>query len=431
MAQPGAAHIVEGEGLEAVPPQVGLPVEGDPQPVVAPVVAAVEEVNMQDADGQQLVEQVDDQGDNNLAANNNNNNNGELIQPAAVVAGVNATVQEQMALAIQSMVNALANAQGGDANRGSGKAVLQKELHAKFPAPNKASWTAETSHKFCKAVGDYVLARGLKHDTSQAALWGFQCLPDDVKVNITPADTVLDALWDGGVAFASWHDVVRAIKERYGAEAQRRILDMLQELRMTMGAVKRYKEEFLKLLKELDEGYIPSANELLNIVQGAMYPELATEESVRWAKNAANMPVSWHPSQYSQLIDVCINVDEGLAVVAAKRKVAKTAGVVKPTVGVKRKGEAFGANAAAGAGGAPSGAPSGGPSGGPSKVRKLRVDFSSIRWKDPRVQKAADAGLCINCLTGDHRSRKCDKPWVFRERLQGPGGPKGAKNGTR
>lgn len=352
-------------------------------------------------------------------AENAVNNGGAIADNNAVVAAVVGQVGEQLGNAIAGMARSFASNAQREANSArTGKFALQKELRVKFPAPEKETWSPETSHKYCKSVSEYLLARDFALDSKDAALWGFKCLPDNVMTHITPAGTELHPLWEGGVAFASWREVVAAVKSRYGAQAQQRILDMLHDLSMTQGKVKEYKEEFFKLLKELDEGYKPSANELLNILQAAMYPELAAEEAVKWSSTADNLPVCWKPSEYLRLIDVCVNVDEALAEVAAKKKAAKSKTTAKATVGVKRKNGASGSAEGASEG------PSGGPSGGPSK--KKRKGFSAIKWKDPQVQAAADAGRCINCLVGKHLSRDCPEKFVKRERLQGSKGPQGA-----
>lgn len=331
-----------------------------------------------------------------------------------VASGTDAGDSQGYALAIERLTQALmahtALANPVASVEKTSTRTLKKQLFDAFPAPAVDTWSAETSHKFCDEVTKYLVARDFALDSKDSANWGFRCLPEHVQTQITPAGTELSPLWSGAVAFTSWRHVVEAIKSKYGAQAQRRILVLLQELRMSQGKVKEYKQEFCRLLKELDSGYMPSDNELLNILQDAMYSDLAMQEAVKWCPSAENIPVAWKPSQYAKLMDVCVSVDEALAANAAKKGVvakgeAPKAATTQATVTNKRKATAEGGSKGA-AGGAPAG----------RAPKRVRVKFSDIKWADPAVQAAADRGDCINCLKSGHVSSGCKEDRIKRER---------------
>lgn len=310
-----------------------------------------------------------------------------------------------------------------------GKKDVQKDLRAKFPAPEKDTWKPERCTTYCKEVGKFLLARGIALDTQQSANIGFACLPDAVQTHITPADVEKHDLYGAATAFASWEAIVATIKEKYGARTQKNILHLLQTLRMTRGKVRQFKEKFFELKKELDDGYCPSANDLLGIVQGAMYAELAAQEAVKWSMSPAGLPVSWKPAQYETLINVCVNVDDLLAdaatggkskfIIALPDEGEVSSGKDKDTGasnGKRRKRKAQGSAGATAVVAVANGGPSG-RSSADQKPSAAMMAFKKIKWADPAVQDAADKGHCINCLKPGHMSKDCSEKRVKRARL--------------
>jgi hypothetical protein len=388
------------------------------QPVNAASVAA-EGAGVVHDDPMDGVEHQDGGGN----AVNGGNNDGTCD---ATVSGTNAVSPgPEFILAMERLTQALLASTSLARPTGSvdktGERAIKKQLFDAFPAPDKDTWSAETSHKFCDAVGKYLAAREIDLNSKDSANWGFRCLPEAVQIQITPAGTEVHPLWAGAVAFESWRGVLQAIKNKYGTQAQQRILTMLQELRMQLGKVKAYKQEFFRLLKELEPGYMPSNNELLNLLQDAMYSLLAEQEAVKWSPSADNIPVAWKPDQYAKLMDVCVSVDDALAAKAAKKGVNATgkpaSGASKPkgdsstpiTKGPKRKFE--------------------GGEGGPAYKR---VAFKDIKFASAEVTAAQKAGHCINCLKPGHISSKCPEPRVKRERAPDcPSRNKGGSSGNK
>jgi hypothetical protein len=275
-----------------------------------------------------------------------------------------------------------------------GKRERDKALRAKFPEPDKDTWSPERSHKYCEGVAQHLLAYGMDLSGQESANFGFKCLPDSVQIHITPVNAEKHPLYGYATAFASWEAIVATIKDKYGERAQKNILRDLHGLRMVRGKVRQFKETFFELIKELGDGYCPSANDLLGIVQDAMYAELASQEAVKWSPSATGMPTAWKPAQYAELIDVCVNVDDLLAEAAKNGKstfaivregdVNGSAGadkdVDKPTNQGKRN-KRKGAPVVGTNGGATpkdNGSAARGGSGTVKAKRKRKVDFSKI-----------------------------------------------------
>ena len=310
-----------------------------------------------------------------------------------------------------------------------------KALRAKFAAPEKETWSPEHSHKYCEQVGQHLLAYGMSLTSQESANYGFKCLPDSVQIHITPVDVEKDPLFGAATAFSSWVEIVATIKEKYGARAQKAILAKLQQLRMECGKARQFKETFYELKKELEDGYCPSANDLLTIVQGAMYAELASQEAVKWSPSITGLPTAWKPAQYAELIDVCVNVDDLLAESAKTGKSKFTVvllnnvddsagadtGVNKPANKSKRrKRKGAPGEAATGAGGGSAGANDGTAkhASGTAQGQDRKEKFKKIRFADPKVQEAAEKGHCLTCLKPGHFARQCKiQPPKKHERL--------------